>query len=119
MHSCMHLADESRCSVWKCLHRAAADTCVAVFHFPQLLTATAWCASGLDEAAHSLRADMAISLPIIAAGNAMILSAGFSMVSNRCTCAEQQNGLGMTARQQGNGAHSRQPCPAVSLGAVT
>ena len=87
MHGCMYLANHSRCSVRKWLQRAAADTCVAVFHFPQLLTATAWCASGLDEAAHSLRADIAISLPIIAAGNATIPSAGFGVVSSRCACS--------------------------------
>jgi hypothetical protein len=44
-------------------------TCVAVFHFPQELTATALYASPPREAASSLKADIAISLPMITAGN--------------------------------------------------
>lgn len=40
--------------------------CVAVFHLPSQLTATAEWASGPREAAHSRRADIAISRPMIA-----------------------------------------------------
>lgn len=48
-------------------------TCVAVFHLPQLLTATAWCASWLQLAAHSLKADMVISRPMMAATSKVML----------------------------------------------
>ena len=47
-------------------------TCVAVFHFPQELTATALYASPPREAASSL-ADIAISLPMITAATHCLL----------------------------------------------
>lgn len=42
-------------------------TCVAVFHFPQALTATALLAAGPSVAAHSLSADIVISRPMMTA----------------------------------------------------
>jgi len=49
-------------------------TCVAVFHLPHELTATALYASPPSDAANSRKADMAISLPMITASKHHLLS---------------------------------------------
>ena len=70
--ACRRCDQEQPCQAGIQRNRAGGDAsgevfaCVAVFHLPQLLTATAWCASGLQLAAHSLKADMVISRPMIA-----------------------------------------------------
>lgn len=56
------------CLLLKAARPIAIHTCVAVFHLPTQLTATAECASGPSAAAHSRSALIVISRPITAVG---------------------------------------------------